>query len=141
MRNPRTQAQFRREVFWQITVPLGLAVILTLTLMGLTVTSTSVPARSAFADVSLIFLIIPTALWGLVLLALVVGLCVGMIYAVRELPPLFKQAQDFMAQVAAETNKYAVQVIDGVYSVRSFSGAARQAIAKIRSAFTFLGME
>jgi hypothetical protein len=141
IRNPRTQALIRREVFWQIILPLSLAVILTLTLMGMIVAQRADPVRSPLADVSLIFLIIPVALWGLVFLVLTVGLCVGVIYALRELPPLFKQAQDFMAQVAGETNKYAAKVIDGVYSVRSFGGSAQRAIAKIRSAFTFLGME
>src|SRR5688572_33336011 len=122
-RNPYTQAKIRREVLWQIILPLSLAVILTLTLMTLTITSTSVPARSPLADVSLMFLIIPTAMWGLVLLALTIGLCVGVIYALRELPPIFKEVQDFMALVAAQTNKYAARVIDGVYSVRSLGGS------------------
>jgi len=141
LRNPRTAAKIRREVVWQIILPLSLAVILTLTLMGLIVVQRADPVRSPLANVSLILLIIPTALWGLVLLALTVGLCVGIIYALHELPPLFKQAQDFMTQVAIETNKYAAKVIDGVYSVRSFGGSAERAVAKIRSAFSFLGME
>src|SRR5689334_1682464 len=140
-RNPRTQAQIRREVFWQIALPMGLAAILTLTLAGVMVAQRYAPVRSPLANVSVMFLIIPTALWGLVLLALIVAVCVGLFYALRELPPLFKQAQDFMAQVAAETNKYAAQAIDGVYSVRSFSDSVRQALAKIRSAFNFLGMK
>jgi len=138
VRNPYTQAKIRREVLWQIILPVSLAVILMLTLMTLTITSTSAPARSPLADVSLMFLIIPAALWGLVLLALVAGLCVGVIYALRELPPLFKQAQDFMALVAAHTIKYAARVIDGVYSVRSVSGSVQQTLAKIRSAFNFM---
>lgn len=141
IRNPQTHARFRHEVLWQIALPVVLAVILTLTLMGLTLTSTNAPTRSPLADVSVIFLILPTALWGLVLLALIIALCVGIFYALRELPPLFKQAQDFMIRVAAETNKYTAEVINGVYSARSFAGAAREAVAKIRSAFSFLGFE
>src|SRR5262245_48881574 len=138
VRNPRTQAQMRREVWWQIALPMILAVILTLTLMGVILLPASAATRSPLADVSVIFLIISTALWGLLLLALIGGLCVGLVYALRELPPLFKQAQDIMAQVAAETNKYAAHVISGVYSVRSFGDSAREAVAKIRSTFSFL---
>jgi hypothetical protein len=141
LRNPRTEAKIRREVVWQIILPLSLAVILTLTLMGLIVVQRDAPVRSPLADVSVIFLIIPAALWGLVFIALIGGLCFGIFYALRELPPLFKQAQDFMVQVAIKTNTYAAKVIDGVYSVRSVSGSAERAVAKIRSAFSFLGME
>jgi len=137
--NPHTRARFRHEVLWQIALPLALGVILTLTFMGLTITSTAVPTRSALADLSVIFLIIPVALWGIVGLALIIAVCVGIVYALRELPPLFKQAQDFMIRVAAETDKYTAQVIDGVYLARSVAGSAREAVAKIRSAFSFLG--
>lgn len=137
-RNPHTQAKIRREVFWQIILPVSLAVILMLTLMGLTAFSTSIPARSPLADVSLMFLIIPAAFWGIVILALIVAVCVGLFYALRELPPLFKQAQDFMVLASAYTNKYAARVIDGVYSVRSLGGSVQQTIAKIRSAFSFM---
>lgn len=139
IRNPHTHAQLRREVFWQITLPFALAVIVTFALVGLTISSANSPARSPLADVSVIFLIIPVAIWGIVFLALTAAACVGMIYALRELPPLFKQAQDFMVRVAAETNKYTTQAISGVYSVRSFAGSAQAVIAKIRAAFSFLG--
>ncbi len=137
VRNLRTQSLTRRETFWQITLPVGLALVAAVTLMMLVTMPGAAGRRSAFADASLIFMIVPAALWGVVLLALIVGLSVGLWYALRELPPLFKQAQDLMARVAQQTKAAAGQMTGALASGRNLLGMVRGVAADIRSRLPF----
>jgi hypothetical protein len=102
-RNPRTQAQIRRDVFWQIGLPLGVAFLALVSAGVWVVLPQGAATRSPLADVSLIMLICPAALLALVTLALVGGLCVGMYYALRELPFLLKRVQDVLVLVVYYT--------------------------------------
>lgn len=137
VRNLRTQALNRRETFWQITLPLALTGLGALMLMGWIIAGTAVPLRtSALADVSLMFLILIAAVAGVVVLALIVGVCVGGWYALRELPYLFKKAQDVAALVAQHTKRVTAPLAEGVLSAQSIIAAAQQAVISIRSIFT-----
>lgn len=137
IRNLRTQALNRRETFWQITLPFALTVVGALTLMGLVIVGTAAPVRtSALADVSLMALILISAVAGVVVLALVTGLCVGVWFALRELPYLFKRAQDFAALMTQHTKRITAPLAEGVLSAQSIIAAAQQAAISIRTLFT-----
>jgi hypothetical protein len=136
VRNPRTQALNRRETFWQIALPLGAASVVAVALMVLAIVGTAAPIRtSALADVSLMFLILIAATGGVVGLVLIVGLCWGVAYALRELPYLFKRAQDFTALVAYHTKRVTTPLNESVLSVGSLVAAVRQAVISVRSLF------
>jgi hypothetical protein len=135
VRNLRTQAINRRETFWQIALPLALTVAGALTLMGLVIAGT-VARTSALADVSLMFLILISAVAGVVMLVLLTGLCVGVWFALRELPYLFKRAQDFAALVAQHTKRITAPLAEGVLSAQSVIAAAQQAAISVRTLFT-----
>ena len=137
VRNVRTQASHRREVLWQIAVPSGLAAVAAVAWMILVASPQGYESRSALADVSVIFLIIPAAMWGVALLALLVGMCVGAWYLLRELPYLFKQAQDYAALAAHYAKVGTGRVAGGVMSVQSFVAAVQKTLDDIRSLFTF----
>jgi hypothetical protein len=137
IRNRRTQALNRRESFWQITLPLGAAIVIAIALMALVIMGTTAPVRtSALADVSLMFLILMAAVAGVLILALIGGLCVGVWFALRELPYLFKRAQDFAALVAYHAKRVTAPLTDSVLSVGSIVAAVRQAVTSLRSIFT-----
>ncbi|MBM2851037.1 MAG: hypothetical protein HW418_3979 [Anaerolineales bacterium] len=137
IRNQRTQALNRRESFWQITLPLGAAIVIAIALMALVIMGTTAPVRtSALADVSLMFLILMAAVAGVLILALIGGLCVGVWFALRELPYLFKRAQDFAALVAYHAKRVTAPLNDSVLSVGSIVAAVRQAVISLRSIFT-----
>ena len=137
IRNTHTQALNRRETFWQITLPLAAAIVIAVAFVALVVVGTAVPARtSALADVSLMFLILIAGAGGVIVLALVSGVCVGLWYALRELPYLFKRAQDFMALVAYHARRVTAPLNESVLSVGSLVAAARQAVVSFRSIFT-----
>jgi len=137
-RNARTRAIHRREAIWQIAIPFGIMAIVALTLMAVMAFAPQVATtRSPLADVSVIFLVIPTAIWGVVLLAVIIGICVGLFYALRELPYLFKQVQDFTWLTAQETKRYTGYVAQGVVSLEAFLAAVQKTLNDIRSIFTF----
>ena len=82
------------------------------------------------------FLILMAAVAGVLILALIGGLCVGVWFALRELPYLFKRAQDFAALVAYHAKRVTAPLNDSVLSVRSIVAAVRQAVISLRSIFT-----
>jgi hypothetical protein len=118
IRNARTQAVIARETFWQITVPIAAAVIVVAALVVLVIMSTVVPVRTgAVADVSLIFMIMLYGGAGLLILLVLVALCVAAWYGLRELPFLFKRAQDFLWIVAMNARTATRQVDNRVVEV------------------------
>jgi len=135
VRNPRTRARMRRDVIWQIALPLGLFTLLMIVLAVLVVLPVGANSRSALADVSLTFLIIPTAIVGLVIFALLAGLCFGMVYVLRELPYLFKRAQDIVALAADQVKRASKRAAEVVLSTQSFAAGASKTADNLRSTF------
>jgi hypothetical protein len=99
-RNPNTHRVHRREVFWQITFPLILGLLLILGLAVWTiVAATNGGNVSQPADASLIFLILPTMVMAIIPLALFAGLAYAVIMLNTIIPPYMRQAQDAMIRV------------------------------------------
>lgn len=135
-RNPHTQALIRRETFWQVFLPLIVALLLAVGAMVLVVMSTVVPVQtSALADVSLMFLILLAAGGGLVILALFVGLCVLVWYGLRELPFLFRRVQDFMWMLAMNVKSATRQVDSRVVEVHLSLATLRSIGESFRTLF------
>ncbi len=133
LRNQRTRALIRRDVAWQIALPLGVAALIVLVLAVLLILPVGAPVRSVWADISLIFLIIPTGLMGLVVLALVAALVYGLVIVLRELPYYAKRAQDFVALATYRINTIAAKLANIILSIRSFWAGVRKAAADVRS--------
>lgn len=133
LRNQRTQALIRRDVIWQIALPLGLAIVIVLVLMGLLIAPVGAPVRSVWADISLIFLIVPAALLGLIFLAITSGLIWLAAKGLTELPFLLKRAQDFVALAAYRVDGAASSVSNVFLSIRSIWAGARKAAADARA--------
>lgn len=126
IRNPHTQARIRRDVFWQIGLPLAMVLLVLVSAGVWVVLPQGAATRSPIADVSLVMLICPASLLALVTLALVGGLCFGMFYALRELPFLLKRAQDVMVLVVYYTQKYAGRVANVFLSTRAGLAAGQK---------------
>ena len=125
-RNSRTETAHKREVFWQITFPLIVGVILALTLAVIAVISaTSGGSVKQAADAALICLIVPLMFFTLIFGIISGGIAFGLVKANQELPFVFKQAQDALERV-----RYQVQV---------GSDKAVEPFLKIRSFFASLG--
>src|SRR5262245_32374761 len=126
VRNPATQARIRRDVWCQILIPIILIFGGLVTLGILAGWTVAGDTRSAIADTSLIMLMCPAAIVAVLALALVGGLCVGMIYVLRELPYLLKRVQDVMVLAVYYTQKYADRVSGVFVSTRSRLAAGQK---------------
>ena len=133
IRNQRTAALIRRDVIWQIALPLGLAALVVLVIAVLLIAPVGAPVRSVWADISLILLIIPTGLFGLIALALVGGLWYLVFRIWRELPYYAKQAQDFVALATYRVSMIATKITNVILSIRSFAAGVRKAAADVRA--------
>ncbi len=74
-RNAITHAKHRKEVFWQITLPMLIGVLLALIAVTAIIFSTTVTAAdlSRWADVSTIWLILPSLVITLIFLAILIA--------------------------------------------------------------------
>lgn len=102
-RNPKTHARHRHDVLWQITVPLLICLLLVLGLSGLViwVGIQASPEVSRWADISLIWLIVPVIIAAFILLLLLAGITFGVFKLVQVLPGYARLAQDFFLRLQA----------------------------------------
>jgi hypothetical protein len=114
-RNPVTHQAHRREVFWQITLPiiLGVSIILGLAIWTIVYAAQGGGTTHA-AGTSLIFLIIPTMIMGLVLLVSRAGFAYAVIWLNQNLPPYAKQVQDIFDLIKERVRYYADRLVEPV---------------------------
>jgi hypothetical protein len=93
-RNPITHAVHRREVFWQVTVPLVIGTLIILSL-ATGVWFVSYNSASQAADISLIWLILPALIFTLIFTFLLGGLTFGLIKLISILPPYAALVQNY----------------------------------------------
>lgn len=120
-RNRQTQAAHHRETFWQIYLPAGIALALLLGVSALAWAASrggGAVAR-AWADVSLVFLVVQAMIFALPLLLLFVGAVMGAEFVMRKSPPYFKIAQDRMAQTAGQVRRAMKYVVQPVMAAKS----------------------
>jgi hypothetical protein len=132
-----TKAQIRRDTIWQILTPLGVAVVVVIVALVLVILPGGAATRSPLADVSLMLLCVPTAIMGLLALALVVGLNYVALLGLTKLPPYFKIAQDFVARVADGIQHGADRVSKVVLKIRSTLAGVKRAANGIRGFLPF----
>ncbi len=131
-RNPHTQARVRRDAIWQIGLPIGLAFAAGITLGVLVSIPGGAATRSAWADVSLMFLIVPIAVVGLILFALIAGLIFAAYYGLRELPFVFRIGQDYAALAAGYVKTGAGKASGVIVSINSFTASVGRAVKDVR---------
>jgi uncharacterized membrane protein YcjF (UPF0283 family) len=127
-RNPVTQAVHRRQVFWQITLPLVLLVVIFLAL-SVVISLSGAGYQSRWADISLIWCLCP----NLILLLLCVGSLGGMVYGLfrlqQILPGKLYRLQIFSVKVRDGVQKAFDVAVEPVLKVRS-SRAGQKALWK-----------
>lgn len=130
-RNPLTHARHRREVFWQITLPLLLGLVLFVGVSVLSALGNSGEV-SRGADVALIWLILPLLVVGLIFLVVLAGLTYGLVFLIRGIPGYARQAQDLVALVADKTRQLGDAAVEPIYRLESFMAGVRAAQRGVR---------
>ena len=120
-RNPETHKAHRREVFWQITFPLAVGLLLALTLAVLAVLAAtgSGPVKQA-GDAALIFLIIPLMCTAVLFLAIFAGLAFGIIKLNGALPGYARQAQEAFGRLRQMVQQGSEKAVEPFLKIRSF---------------------
>jgi len=136
-RNPVTKAQIRRDTIWQILTPLAVAVVVVIVALVPVILPGGAATRSPLAAVSLMLLIVPTVILGVLVLALLLGLNYGVWLGITRLPPYFKIAQDWVALLADRIQNAADSVSKVILKIRSTLAGVKRAANGVRGFLTF----
>ena len=123
-RNPKTEAAYRRSVFWQVTLPLMLGIVIFLG-AGLGVALADNNAVSRWADVATLWLLLPWLLVTLIFLVILGGLAYLMARLLIALPPFAHRVQIVFARIAALVRQYSDQATEPVLRYDSFWAGLR----------------
>jgi predicted PurR-regulated permease PerM len=131
-RNPATQKMHNRQTFWQITLPLGVggAIVLTFAVLS---SFTEGAAASRWADISLIFLIIPLLFASLLFLAVTAALIYGLARLLKVIPAYALSAQALAFKMERRVRAIADALTEPVFKARSAKaglGALRRTFVK-----------
>jgi hypothetical protein len=128
-RNPVTEARYRCQIRLQVFLPLALVFIAVVAFLILFWPGSSA-AKSAYADVSLVMLILPAMVFGLVVLVFLVGMIYVIIQALRVIPGAAYQVQDAFMRVERYVRLYADKAAMPFVKVGGLGGAL-QAVGSI----------
>lgn len=127
-RNPKTHAQHRREVFWQVTLPLLIGIILLLAAVAGVVYSATQPATELdrWGYVSLMWLILPTLFLALILMIFLAGLVYLVSQLLRLIPPYAHVAQQYFEKGKTKVAQLSNLSIEPVVRLRSYWAVLRR---------------
>lgn len=119
-RNPITTARFRRETWWQITFPVLAVAIISVVLVVLVVVLGQQPGASIVADYSLMLLIIPSLVCGLIMLVVIAGLSYLTARLIRGMPPYAYTVHRKVAGVHRWVDKTTNRIAGVVITAKGF---------------------
>jgi hypothetical protein len=128
---PTPEFDHRRQVFWQVWVPFGAAILVFLALCVLIVLSAAYanPRLTSFSNISAIWIILFMVPPGLMLLAVLAGFIYLISRLLRLLPPYAHLAQAYTAYFAALVRYGLDKLVKPVIAVNAFF-ASWQALNK-----------
>lgn len=128
-RNPITETKHRREVLLQITLPfvIGLVILLALAVF---VSVAGGSNTSRWADVSIIWLIIPSMFLGLLLMVLLGALLYLLITLIRALPVFTLKIQEFLSLVYLRTKRASDLAVEPIFKIEGLLAAIRYLTGK-----------
>lgn len=130
-RNPVTHTRHRREVLWQITVPLVVGIVILLALAVLTTMATADQA-SVWADISLMWLIMPALIAALVFMIFLAGSVYITVWLIRELPLYFRQIHLWLLLFGEQVRRVADMIVEPILRVQSFRSSIRTLNQQVR---------
>ncbi len=123
--NPTTQQSYRRQVRWQVYLPLGLGLLALIVGVGL-LARAGVGDPSLWADLALVLMVLPACLLGVILLAALAAAGLGVARLTVLLPPYSYRAQRAMSQLRTGMLRAANVSVTPIVATRS-AGASAQA--------------
>lgn len=123
-RNPVTQRAHGRQTMWQIVLPLIIGALVAIAL-GVLAGLAGADRTSRWADISLIFMIIPAMLVSLLFVVLSVGLNYGLFRVLKFVPPFARRVQDVFGRAEQRIRTGADMAVEPILRAQSLLAAAR----------------
>lgn len=127
-RNPATQKSYMRQSFWQIILPISLGGLIVLAIAVL-VCLAEPGTASAWADISLVFLLIPVMVVALLFLGLFSALVYGVFRLIEVIPPYARLAQAFAFKMERRIHALTHGLVEPIIKVSSLK-AGLQALRR-----------
>jgi len=128
-RNPKTHSEHKREVFWQITLPLVIGILVILAAVGAIIFSITQPVTDVgrWADVSLMWLILPSLFFALLFLILLAGLIYAISFLLRLVPRYALIIQLYFEQARSKVGQLMNLSTEPILRINSIWAAIRYA--------------
>lgn len=132
-RNPVTERKIRREVFWQITIPISVTLFI-VTVFAVLAIFLPPMKSSVWADISLIWLIVPALLIVLIMTAITAATVYLIIRLIFILPPSFFKVQNYTRRANFEVDRISEKATKPFFKVAEWQASARAFKTGVRSA-------
>ena len=136
-RNPVTAERHRREVFWQITVPLAAGVVLVLAIGAIATFSTTAGTKSQMADIALVHLIIPMLFFGTISLVMLGGTVYGLTRLLQAMPYFFLRVQIFFLRTQIGVHRFTDGLVAPMLKIHTFTARTHAFGRSMRRSFWF----
>lgn len=130
-RNPLTHQRHRREVFWQITFPIIVVCVILVILAGLAV-GLSAESASTWADISLIWMIIPALLISFLTMIFLAALVFLTIRLIQLLPFYFFRGHNWFLLVNLRIGRIGDSLAEPFLRLRAWKAGAGELGRQIR---------
>jgi hypothetical protein len=123
-RNPLTAMRHRREVRWQILAPVvGFSVVLLV--LAILATGLSSQKASVWADISIIFLIIPALLIALITMLIFAAGVYAVTMLLQVLPFHFFRAQNGFFRMNLQVGRLTNKIVEPFFKIHTSNAALR----------------
>lgn len=123
-RNPLTHARHRKEVFWQISLPIAIGGLILLVFAGFSLALEAGEA-SRWADISLIWLIAPAMLMILITLAMLAVSIYVIVKLIQALPYYSLQLLNGLILIGRYVRQAEDRAVEPFMRIKTFSASAR----------------
>jgi hypothetical protein len=115
----------RRQMLWQVWLPLAVAIIIVLALEILAIIGATrgSPQVDRWGAISAVIVILPVLVFGLVFMAIFGGMAYGLALLLKKVPGWMLKAQLFMIHLALVIRRAADSATKPVMAVSSFSSS------------------
>lgn len=131
-RNPHTHHRHRLEVLWQITIPVGVFSLIILALAILVVVQTSADQTSVWADISLMWMIIPAFFVTLIFFVFLAASIYLVVRVIGVLPYYFLRAHEWLVFVGGQMGQIEDRLLEPFLRVHSAMASLREFDRQIR---------
>lgn len=119
-RNPVTHARHRREVLWQITIPVAVGALILLALAVLAAFRATTDQASVWADISLMWMIIPAFIAMLIFFVLLAASIYLVVRLIGVLPGYFLVAHGWLLLAGDRLRQAEGKMVEPVLRAQSF---------------------